>query len=802
MDHNCHFGVKVPDGYRDDWVGETDQSRLLEVDPTPLTDDDVPPWLQDTENVIIDQAPQPFYYKHRKLLLILNVAILIILLLAFIAHKTVNSVVENLSVTLTDINNIRLTDTGIWIGDINAEVNFEQSGYIDWTSKLNNTQFVIDGPINVSTNETRLVSVEFLPKTFKLQIIDGIWKVNLKDIQFKNNGEQLRQFINQKENTATIDTNIIIWDKTIPLKKDISLSQKSMQGLLSYILEYLLDETIITGINDFSYDENVGVSFTTNMKVPVISDRINGSVILGFTLNEVFHEFMEIEFSINHKNAELNVTIFNIDKTLIEEEVIQELVNQLFNGDEEVQPMNFTVITTHLDSGPTWLSELWKNLIIDVALKLSKLKYDRELSDFPIIPMELENLNVSPENGRILIQNRLYALLNNLFKKYNVSMDGQISYAGLELQLSQSVSKVESGPLSIVEGDIFFDVNDPELGRKAVDDLLQGRNDVQNMTLNLNSNITSTFYNGKLEIKKTLLFDIGVLNRILNDSRTGHDSVELVDMKILERSYIESEAVRFFVKLLIKLPFFFENFSSDFENIALGVEFNDSYVAKLSVVPGFGNDAYVPIDLVVTTDIDDLKVLSHLETLVSRFISGIPVNLTISCATTDDKTLPECNQNINGLLTDLKVPVNISTDNLNGSPDGGSYFIKDTTMHVVSQEVEMVLFNPISNSEIIVEILEGQALREGYIIGYLKEPVKWIVEPGIWHSPRAKVQLANTGSIGWGMIEDAIRGDGVLKDLTVKGIIRVSFKQYPDFGGFTITFLSSGHKSGKVRWLS
>lgn len=802
MDHNCHFGVKVPEGYRDDWAGETDENRLLEVEPTPLTDSDVPLWLRDTENVVVDQEPLTFYRKFKRGLLILNIIALVLLAILFIVYNTVNSTLSNSSIILNDINDIKLTETGIYVGGVDAEVHIKRNRYFDWTKRFNNTQFFIDGPVDIIMDGSKLMSIEFVPKPFNFQINDGVWRVGLEDLNFNTDGRVLKQFLSQKKGKVTVKAKMIFKGKTIPLNKNLSVDQQSLQGLLSSVLEILLSKTKIGDFNDLLYEENIGITCNLGMKVPVISKLSTGLAVVGFTINDIFYKFLEVEFSTHFRDADLKLTIFNVDEVLVKEGIVEDLVHRFLNGDENMHPVTFTIFGGQIEFAPKWLSEFWKDFTMDIAVKLSNLKYYGQPFKFPkTIPMELEELHIRPQNGIIQTQNRLYMLLNTLFESYEVTTNGHINCTGLGLQFKQHTSKVKSSPLSVVGGKILLDVNDPTLGRGAVNELLHGKNGIHNMSVSLVSSIASSFYNGELAIKKSVVFDTESLSRIINGTRGTHDQVELLDMKILEKSSTESKGISFFINTLIKLPIYIGRLSNGFEEIALRVGFNDSYVLDISLLQGSGNDGYMPIDLIVSTNTNNPKTLSDFETLVSRFISGLPVNVTGSSVNNDDETIPECDKNINELLNGIEIPLNISIDNISGKPDGGSFFIRDTTMHVVSREVEMILFNPVSNSEIIIEILEGQAIREGYIIGYLQEPVTWVVEPGIWQSPRAKVEFANTGSVGWGMIEDAIRGDGVLKNLTVKGVIKVLFKQYPDFEGFTINFLSSGPKSGKVRWV-
>lgn len=135
-----------------------------------------------------------------------------------------------------------------------------------------------------------------------------------------------------------------------------------------------------------------------------------------------------------------------------------------------------------------------------------------------------------------------------------------------------------------------------------------------------------------------------------------------------------------------------------------------------------------------------------------------------------------------------------------GGGDDGNYFIRDTVMHIMSKEVEMTLFNPILNKNIIIEIEEAEAICEGYIIGYLRDKTIWEVEPGEWKSPRARVEYANTGSAGWKIIERAVRGDGTLSNMTVRAVVRVTVANLNVWPGLSLLYESKGKTHARVRW--
>lgn len=804
MDHSSHFGVQVPEGYRDNLVTENDQTRLVYTEPIPLAADDIPPWIQDNENVIVDHEPVSFYQRFKKLVMLFYIGLFVSLMVLYLGYRNVNDVMKYSSLKITEIGEVEFIENGLRIDDLSAEFYFEKKGYFNWMNNFNNTDVLFITPIEIFADSIEIASIDLNENIVAFQLIGNVWNLRLNNFTIDINGDALKYVINEKKDIFNIKLHLSIWERVLHFSKTLRVSPQNLQGSINNIFDILLKNAVIEDLNISQYNEVSGILGNARLTLPTVYNFPAGSGLLGFDIDEVFHSFMKIDFFQNGSAVGINFVIFNVDPALIQNGNIADLVWRLFNDDNELQPSTITVHGTKVRDAPPWFVSLWKQLALSIDFRFASFHYNSGSNKFPDhIPTEIEQLSVRSEakTGDILLENRLFILMYTLFDWYEIATAGAVQYGGFNITFSQKILKNVKGPLTTVANTVQIHVDDVVKSTHFVQQLLNNETVVENMVLDINNNIKSPFYNGELQLQAHPLVNAkAMINRFVQEN-IMHKQVELIDINILDKAN-SLGSLRFYVKSMIQMPSYVENFSNKFKKVAVIVNFNSSSALELSLFETSGKNGYLPIDFIVSVNASDVKGLNDFENLASQFISGVPVNISISATDNEGKMgIPECNQNFNDLLKNIDIPINMSIDNISGSPDGGSYFIRDTTMHVVSREVEMVLFNPISNSEITLEILEGEAIREGFTIGYLKEPVTWLVQPGIWNTPKVKVEYANTGSVGWSMIEDAIRGDGVMKNLTVKGVIRVKFKQYPEFPGFTISYLSSGPKSGKVRWI-
>lgn len=108
------------------------------------------------------------------------------------------------------------------------------------------------------------------------------------------------------------------------------------------------------------------------------------------------------------------------------------------------------------------------------------------------------------------------------------------------------------------------------------------------------------------------------------------------------------------------------------------------------------------------------------------------------------------------------------SDNLPSS--GQSPFLIDATIHVLTSEIELTVFNPLSNAEIMAEILNCQASYKGETLANIDRSELILIPPGIYKTPRIPIKVAQ--GIGSDILRRAMNGK-LLVEVTAELGIRI-----------------------------
>lgn len=168
-----------------------------------------------------------------------------------------------------------------------------------------------------------------------------------------------------------------------------------------------------------------------------------------------------------------------------------------------------------------------------------------------------------------------------------------------------------------------------------------------------------------------------------------------------------------------------------------------------------------------------------LERLVSEFILGIkeikigaqggkvkhnkPLGQLLSQLTIEDVQIPD----IYIEPPQSKDP-EISEVSKHKSP-----FLIESTIHILNSEVELTIYNPISNSDILVHLQQAEAQYKGEILGHLAQLQTLKVSPGIYKTPRMPLKINN--GIGMDILRKAINGQ---LDVEVIAVFDITLDNY------------------------
>ncbi|KAK6458404.1 uncharacterized protein RJT20DRAFT_31422 [Scheffersomyces xylosifermentans] len=258
-----------------------------------------------------------------------------------------------------------------------------------------------------------------------------------------------------------------------------------------------------------------------------------------------------------------------------------------------------------------------------------------------------------------------------------------------------------------------------------------------------------------------------------HDFDSGLDElINSLNISILNIIYVDStkNGVELLIDLEMKNP---TNFSLDIpkEEITIGIRRNDSCLGHAVV-----SDVFVPkYDRFNLTS--KLEVLAQstkdrlvLEQFLSEFISGRE-NLTVDMANHDVKN----NMGLRELIQQIEIPeVKIPSVNFTRKEadqhqeisvlDHPSPFLIDATIHILTSEVELTLYNPISNAELQIEIYQADAKHGDIILGHILHQEYLLVPPGVYRTSRIPIKI---NPIGMTILKKAINGELEVEVITV-----------------------------------
>ncbi|XXZ97679.1 hypothetical protein QA089_000156 [Meyerozyma guilliermondii] len=209
------------------------------------------------------------------------------------------------------------------------------------------------------------------------------------------------------------------------------------------------------------------------------------------------------------------------------------------------------------------------------------------------------------------------------------------------------------------------------------------------------------------------------------------------------------------------------------ETIGCDVLFNDTVLGYAEV-----SDLYVPnqdggfdYTAVAVLNVPSPMSRVNLELFVSEFVSGVK-NLSLGFQGRKDKRSK--NQGLQDLIGNIQVEdvelPSIGFDATNESPNP---FLLESVIHVLTSEVELTLYNPVNNTELLVTILQAEASYDGTSLGHIEHHEMLMVPPGVYKTPRIKLDI-NQG-VGMDILRRAI--DGTLR-VNVTAVFDTTIQQF------------------------
>lgn len=217
------------------------------------------------------------------------------------------------------------------------------------------------------------------------------------------------------------------------------------------------------------------------------------------------------------------------------------------------------------------------------------------------------------------------------------------------------------------------------------------------------------------------------------------------------------------------------------DTLTFDYTYNDTSVGELKftdlVIPRTNDRVNLTATLSIHYTSETQKIL--VEDFLSHVISAAE-DLHIGLSGTENSSLnnPGLGRLLRTLHIDsIRVPeIDFSHDD----EDGGVHFTEEkaprrspflvgATIHILKSEIELTVYNPMANAEIMAEILDCQASYKGEPLARIERTELLIVPPGLYTTPRIPLQVAQ--GLGADILRKALNGDlavDVIGELSIR----------------------------------
>lgn len=335
-----------------------------------------------------------------------------------------------------------------------------------------------------------------------------------------------------------------------------------------------------------------------------------------------------------------------------------------------------------------------------------------------------------------------------------------------------------NGTVTINASNVELQVLSPEEVGCLLNDILNNLNvDVPLWNLNLELALLN------LPIVSTTIRHLKLTHRNIKSNSINNDGedyldwlIRAIDLRIDEILYVNSNKthIDLLVDFKVTNPFNFLLRVPDdilrFDYFYNGTSIGTVAIRDVSILSGAKD---YDMSVWMSISCQDTKQRIFAEEFISKVISAADgTRLSVSGHRPASKNNPFLSTLLEQIkLDELRVPVirfggdNDDDDDAVGrrsddSEDGQprkSPFLIDATIHVLTSEIEITVFNPLANVEIMAEILKCQASYKGEMLAYIDRSELMLIPPGIYKSPRIPIKISQ--GIGSDILRRAMNGN-------------------------------------------
>lgn len=421
-------------------------------------------------------------------------------------------------------------------------------------------------------------------------------------------------------------------------------------------------------------------------------------------------------------------------------------INRILEKYLNEEPIEFYLQMKEQGNIPDWIFKFLHDSPIKLAIKLPKINLGYIPLDFTINSSELDlkdNLTTTMNSNLSIITKRsnidfdvsqfkinfellgrkkstiLVGSSNNEFVKLNMTQNGYLNIAALLPNMDLAVPD---------PAELGFVINQL-LNNFIIQSDMYMSADIRDTTVSL------PFWKDPKVIKHVSIPAVQILPRVhsLDYTQDLLNNLTIDNIFLIESS---DTNMRLLVDLTLLNP---TNFTIDLsDEITLGISKNNSLIDLITI-----KNCHIPrgdfFNVTLEMNIQALNYYDHanLEYSISSFLSG--KNLTIDVVN---------NSASSWALNELIKQINVNDLIVYSPPDLHKKFIIDATIYPLSSDVQITVFNPIQNSEIVVEVYTAYAKThddEQINLGHLLHRERLVIPPGLYKTPRLPIKIESLG---------------------------------------------------------
>ncbi|KAG7879502.1 hypothetical protein KL937_003263 [Ogataea polymorpha] len=771
----------------------------------------------DEETPLIQQAPEPYDAplpeisnkrpERRRLQHPRTIGLVCVLLLfmAIGGYKLIKSTGQVfLDAARLDLTNVRVanvTDDGFEVvirGDLEFDydqVNLYRRTWGRLLSGLNAVQISPDGPfdMNVCIKKEKLCisSVELLkPLTVRLRQPQTIEAVAL----IKPTKEMARLI-----NPISRGPEKVVFSCSVVCGIDVnghSMGQHTVAGALALELD---GGRIIRSVMKDAVPENLEINADGRQVTGFTVVRLSSVGLVDYTADAMSWEVLMAGCSKVSSVATIRTgkfgfhdpiliptefTVHPLDEDLLLDCGDGSAISKLLTNFSSNLEVPIIVRAKPLSTQPHWMRDIFDDLEIDAALAIGQID---ELGG-GIDAVDIEYLGVRAQGDALLVSSDV-SIKYNISESITVS-DIDIPFVKGEVHCGPNITTLEmrnwqasklhckKQTFGVSLDEAVLKPEDSNLIRDLVQNVASGTSVKIPIRPVLDIQVVSEFMTTTISGLSTEL-EYAVPG-VPNDQLFRSLGVRLNELVLLESSAKHCAMV---INAAVSTNV---NLDSTLEGLRFDLQYNGSIVGRIEPGPvhlspeNYSNTS-AKLIMQLDTDIDK----SRLERMLGTYLSGL--HPTIELIGRQDSQLAAF---VAGIRVPMRLPQISRQENLPHPVSHESIFLIDSTMHIMSSEIELTVFNPVANSEVVVDLIEAQASHDKTILGYISKEQRIVVPPGLYRTPRIPVTYATSG-IGADILRKALNGQ---LEIDTSAVMRVRL------GAFAVELLYSGSgTSTKIR---